>query len=400
VKNALCFILIFFIFLSSRWLEAVNLVDVYKQGEIILAEDPDFGKNVDWESLFYDIGKELTIGPDGIIYVTNAQQDNIFKFSKEGQFLLQFGQKGQGPLDFYGPGRPSILDNKYLVVTEHPENRKITLVDLAHIDTEHVKVLKTNYNPWMALALKDNKIAYAARKNEYITKWDLRRILHVIIKDVITGKEKKVASYEYRYYCRSFTVTVFFNTFLNYFGNVYIARTKDGNLITGSSDHPYIEIFSPEGKKIKSFDLGYQPLPLTDKRKKELMDRWGDSFRSNTPEGRRRAADFKNTMKGSRILGDHLTYYDYLMTDSEGNILVFPSSHCWQNCEIRFRVYSPEGRYICTTRLNTGKFKFENKYPFERILFTTEGIFGLFELKDSEDISLRLVRVKLKSKHG
>jgi hypothetical protein len=138
-----------------------------------------------------------------------------------------------------------------------------------------------------------------------------------------------------------------------------------------------------------SFNLEYQPIRITDDLKDTLMERLSKGLEGPN------AADFRNALKGSTVFGDHLPYYIYMTVDSSGNILVFPNTGCRENCENNFRVYSPEGRYLCSTKIDNGKFKFQLYYENKNILFTESGIYGLFELKDTEDISLRLVRVKL-----
>jgi len=388
------FTLLFLCFLGLG-LDAVNLIDVYKKGVIKLVEDPDFGKGVDWIELFYDLSKELTIAPDGRIFVTNVHQNNVFIFNKEGRYIKAFGQGGQGPLDFIFPGEPSILDNRYLMVKDYSLNQKITLVDLENIDTKHVKVLKTKHVPENIAALKDNKIAYITRKFEQVSKWDQKRIMDVYIKDIISGKETLVASYDFLFKCRRRSIIVLVSSFQNYFWRVYIARSKEGNLIIGASDRPTIDILSPEGKKISSFNLNYKPAPFPKERREELMEKFGKGLQIKTKDGYKTDMDFKNAMSGSEIFGKSFPYYNGIMVDSSGNILFSQVSDCIKDCGARFKVYSPEGKYICDTKIDPGKFVYHYIYNFFNILFTEDGIYGLFDLKGAEDIMLRLVRVKL-----
>ncbi len=390
------FLFIFLIVVFFLDIFPVNLIDVYKKGVIRLVDDPSFGKGTDWIELFYDQSKELAIAPDGRIFVTNARQNNIFIFNKEGRYIKTFGQYGLGPLDFWAPGKPSILDNKYLVVQDFSETQKITLVDLQNIDTKHVKVLRTVHSfDSVVVPLKGNKLAYIYKRYEQISKWDQKRILDVIIKDVLSGKEKTVASYDYLYRCRSGAVRTFIDSYENLFWRVYISTSKEGNLIVGASDRPNIDTFSPEGKKISSFNLNYKPLPLTEDRRDEIMKKMGNSLRKRTPEGYKVYSDFKNAMSASELFGDYFPYFNGIRVDSAGNILVFQVSDCIKDCGARFKVYSPEGKYICETKIDPGKFVFNFKYFMRNILFTEDGIYGLFDLKGAEDIMLRLVRVKL-----
>ncbi|MGE5344144.1 MAG: hypothetical protein ACM3SY_21975 [Candidatus Omnitrophota bacterium] len=387
-------IAIFSVFLFSIGLKSTTLVDTYKQGDILIQTDPEFGKGVEWKNYLYDIAKEMEIGPDGSIYITNIRQNNISKFSSDGQFIKKFGQGSQGQLNSYGPGGLSILDNKYLVVSNYPDH--IRLVDIENTDTQPAKVLKTEHNVWGCTALKNNKIAYICRRFINLSNGDKKRVTDVIIKDTLTGKENHVARYELNYRCRSRQAEMFVDDLPHLFWNVFIERTKDGNLIIGASDRSNIDIFSPEGEKINSFTLDYQPINVTHELHDEIMEKLTHSMKSTTPEGKKRVAEFEKAMSGAELLSDHLPYYTYLRVDSEGNILVFQNQNCIRNCETLFRVYSPEGQYICSTKFNMGQFKYDLFIRLKQIVFTGNGIFGLFNLKDTENGNLQLVKTKLR----
>ncbi|MGE5341897.1 MAG: hypothetical protein ACM3SY_10515 [Candidatus Omnitrophota bacterium] len=80
-----------------------KLIDYYKKGVIKLEPDPNFGKNNDWISLFYDPNKNISIAPNGNIFVSNRLQHNIYKFSNTGELIKKMGQIGQGPTDLLFP---------------------------------------------------------------------------------------------------------------------------------------------------------------------------------------------------------------------------------------------------------------------------------------------------------
>jgi len=388
-------LLVFFTLLFTIGGKAVTLVGMYKRGEITLVEDPSFGKNTDWETLLYNYGKEFTIGPDGSIYVAHGQQHFISKFNMNGNFVRNFMQAGQGPLDCFLPHDLSILDDKYLVVVDFVEYRKITLVDLDHIDTKHVIVLKTNQIPWKVIALKGNKIAYLSRKFKTISKWEQKRIHQVILKNTVTGNEAVVATYEYNYKSRSTGAIYYIVHDRVWFWDVYIARSNDGNLIVGASDRPTLDIISTEGKKIKTINLNLPVIKMTNE-DKSVIDKIANSRRIKTSSGYTMDSEFKNIILASSFFGDHFPYYKAIATDSIGNILVFPNDQCRKDCDFKFQVYSPEGKYICTTKINPGKFKLEfTRFGLYTIAFTDKGIFGIWDLKDAEDIYLRIVKVKI-----
>jgi hypothetical protein len=383
-------------FTMVRPVFAANLLDVYKRGEIVLKADPEFGKNVDWEEWFYHKGFELAVIPGGSIYVINRGKNNIIEFNKDGQIVREFGQRGQGPLDFIRIQSPSILDNKYLVVGEHPMNRKITLVDMTLPDTRHVKILKTKrFRISHVTALKNNKVAYISEDLVDVSKNEHRHKYSVIIKDAITKKEITVATYNFSYFCRNDLVMIFILTIKNLFHRVHIAKTGEGNLMVGSSEVSDIDIFSPDGKKIRTFDLKYEPIIVTEKYKRDFQQKLAKSLGTNRKDSRMQNNSLKSAIIDGKLFGRHLPYYRKIIIDADGNFLVFPNSQCKKECEISFRVYSQDGTYICTTKLNTGEFQFDvDDRPLRNIVFLKEAIYGVFNKKNSEDIFMRLVKIK------
>ncbi len=377
-----------------------DLNNFYKKDTIKLIPALDFGKNTNWETLFYDTNKELAAAPDGTIFVSNSRQHNTFKFSKNGDFLGKFSQKGEGPGDTYQPGDLSILDGKYLVVGERATTRRISLFDLSG---KYFKILKTNHSTFSPIALKDNKIAYLAYKYPGIGKKssliELIKQTKVIIKNVASGEEKVIDSINIA--DKSWIKLEKVNGAIrleNYIGNVMISKTKNGNLLVGASNSPVIKIYSLNGKLMRAFRLKMAPVPVTgDYISKFKAHKIGYLSAAAGEEGRgdRWMAKVLKKFPFKNLFQEHLPYYRKILVDSLGNILVFKWTDCIGDCDKIFQVYSPEGKYICETKIDEGIFNFEISHLRDNIIFTDKGIFGLFQLKDSKDVSLRLVKVNI-----
>jgi len=353
----------------------------YNKGVLKLNPDPEFGKNTDWESLFYDTKKKMVIAPDGSFFVSNTNQHTIMKFDSKGNRTKTFMQKGAGPSDGYYPGDLSILDGKYLVIGEYAETRRISIFDL---NGNFVKVVKVSTPPFVSLGLKNNKIAILTKKlldkdrNENI----------VIIKDITTGEEKKIASFFTNR--RIINVGPMIYSPGNFEGSVYLEKTNEGNLVVGFSSSNQISIYTPDGKIIRSIDLGFKPVAVTgdmidEYKKYRVQSLKNDRFDSETIK-RIEKASFES------IMPDNLPYYC--------NLIVLPDNTLWvvefANMEIaannRVRVYSLDGREIGKMVIDFGVYK-TNIYS--SISFFKGSLYGLFEKKDSEDIDLRIVKVNL-----
>jgi hypothetical protein len=374
-----------------------DLQNYYKKGAVTLKEATDFGKNNDWESLFHDRYREIVIAPDGSIFVVNNRQHNIYKFDKNGNFIKKFGQKGEGPGDLYDPGDITILDNKYLVVGEYASRRRVTIWDFGG---NCKKVVRTSKFPFQTTSLKGNKVAYktavqhAEKRNGYQTK------NQVIIKDIETGVEKTIQ--EITLLDRSEIIVGEYMSIRigNFFGEVFLAKTIDGNLAVGISNQPRIRIFSPSGEIILSFDLKINPIPVDRTYLKKFGEHLLLELNSKDEAKMNRTHKYwhdlrKKTFKTfdfSTIFDKHLPLYYEILVDGDGNFLVFKYSDCLKDCKTIFQVYSPKGEFICETELDKGSYDFDIDRRFKNICFTREGIFGLFMNKGDEEEVLRLIK--------
>ncbi|HLP45582.1 MAG TPA: 6-bladed beta-propeller [Candidatus Kapabacteria bacterium] len=383
----------FFIFMSLLFISTclnARLIDLYKKGVLKLEADPSFGKSTPWESLFYDNLHELTVGPGGEIFVSNIRHDTIFKFNSSGELVKTFGAPGQGPGDLTSPGDISILDGKYLVIHESLLLRRISLFDLAG---KCVKVLKTQSNVAGAISLKDNKIACFQYQHSKDIKNQQAKTVYVIIKDVNTGAENTIASaklIDKNRIIMNKWESVYVDE--NFGGDLIIKSTKEGNLAVGVSNTPDINIYSFDGRLVRSFKLNIPPLPVTAQYMK--------AYRANILEKLKTAKLPEHYEKAlinapiESLFEKNLPYYRDFEVDAEGNFLFFKWTGCIGRCNEILMVYSPEGKYICDTIIEEGNFGLEVLQGKTKIVFTDKGIFGLFEVEGEEDNYLQLVKVK------
>jgi hypothetical protein len=372
-----------------------SLIDFYKKGTIKMTPSPGFGEGTDWESLFYDTGKQIAVASDGTIFVSNSFQHNIFMFNPDGRFIRKCGQKGSGPGDTYYPGVLTILDNKYLSVGEYASSRRISLFDFSG---KCFKVLKTGHSVFSPIALKDNKVAYLSFKYGSDTKASQEFQIRAIIKDVNTGAESIVYSAALQDKSTILLDGAISIKLDSKTGDMIIARTKQGDLLIGVSNTPDIKIFSPYGKPVYSFRLSMARIPVTgdyiEKYKNNLVNRMEQGDASSKPAPKWMVKKVKKSSFENQF-DEYLPYYREILVDEEGNILVFKWTDCIGDCQDVFQVYSPEGKYICETRIDKGNFDFSIDNKNKSIVFTGKGIFGLFQLKNNEDVSLRIVKVKI-----
>jgi hypothetical protein len=380
----------------GNWLWC-DLQDHYKKGELVLKGIEGFGEGNDWEELFYDPYKDMAAAPDGSIFVVNSRTHNVFKFDKNGKFLKAFGRRGNGPGEHVNPDDPSILDNKYLVVGEYAANRRFTLWDL---NGNYKNVVRTKTSIFYLTALRGNRVAYYTFDQHVQKTNGYQSTVAIIIKDITSGEEKIIKKITFP--DRSSVKTKMGGSFgmRNFFGEVYLVQTIDGNLAVGFSNQPQIDIFSPTGEMIHSFDLKITPIPAGKTYIKEFKDNfWAElngkdetTMNSNTKFVHELQKKTFRNFDFSTLFAKYLPLYKEILVDSEGNFLVFTFTPCQENCNPIFQVYSKEGKFICETKLNRGKYELEIDRRFKKICFTSEGIFGLFMNRGDEDEIFRLIK--------
>lgn len=180
-------------------------------------------------------------------------------------------------------------------------------------------------------------------------------------------------------------------------GEIYLAATLDGDLLVGNSLLTTLEVFSPQGTRLSRIDLGLKPIPVdkgTIKRYKAHA--LGELKRdSRYAQGQMREM-LKRLEDASfdHLFADHLPLYRELLVDAEGNILVFRRTECLGDCPILIRVYSPQGRFVCETEIEEGRFGLAVDPRRKSMVFGRDGLIAMVEVKDGEEYELRVIRVR------
>lgn len=364
----------------------------YKKGVIKLEADPQFGPYENWDLHFRDQRQDLFVAPDGTIFVASVLDHCVRMFDKNGKFIKKFGQKGQGPGDLTNPGALSVLDENILVVGEYATLLRISLFKL---DGTFIKIIKTKNSCFRPMALSKGKIAYLAMhygpyKENY---QDIKK--EIIILDINSGEEKVVDRFDhvFKYRVNSRGAMVSDDAFPE---EVFFDQTKSGNLVTGSTDRSFLNVFSPSGEKIRSISLKTD-LP---KVSKDYIERLREEkIRSyDNKKGESYYEGLINSFKKSNFFlepGQDFPYMKEILVDSEGHILVFKVTDCVGKCQEVFQVYSEEGDYLCETLIDNGSFELTIDLRFKNIVFTSDSIVGLFSPLDSEGMSFQLVKIPI-----
>jgi len=382
-KSALIIIILGII---CKGLLSNSLLDVYKKGIIELKPVREFGNNTDWRDPgFYKISS-IAVSKKGDIFAVISNQHKICKFDSQGRLLTKFSQKGQGPGDTFYPGPLSILDDKYLLVSEYSTNRRISLFKL---DGKFYKLIRTNYSVNNCIGLKNNKIGIMS-----ISYLNDQEKISIFIRDIETNAEKCLITVEEKMKkikTQKLTVRSPFQR------KCCISKAKAGNLLIGFNDSKIISIYSPHGDKINSFELKMNHTPATGKNISKLKE----EFIRNVHGEKKIKPLLRQAYRSfDKLFNKNLSLYSFLITDEDGNVLVFYYNNYSKLKRPGFQVYSPEGDYICDCILDFNScIKELMDFRFSRrIAFSNKGLFGVFGFHGEDDSYFKIVKINFKKK--
>jgi sugar lactone lactonase YvrE len=172
---------------------------------------------------------DFALDQDGNVYVTDAGNHHIQKFSPEGEFIASYGRKGQGPGEFQMMGGISVDAQGRMYVTDRSTNR-IKVLSPQGDELKNLPVLKITGE--VALLSTGTLIV---SKGLFFSQTSIQGLVHLLGEDgnilAGAGRQKLYEDWDcYRYFNRtSFAVDTEDNIYL-----AYATRNK-------------IEVYSPEG---------------------------------------------------------------------------------------------------------------------------------------------------------
>jgi hypothetical protein len=375
-----------------------SLVSAYKGGKVVLAPDPGFGRGVDWASLALNFANDMTVAPDGSIFVANNREHAILKFGADGRFIKKFGRKGQGPGDFEFPCNLDILDGRTLIVGEYAQNRKVSFIDL---DGGLIKVLRTDAPSFNIAALRGQAFAFQAwsfgpEGAQTTGGIDRHR---VFIKHAGTGREVPVMEAAIPYH--GFRGGLRLDGAVC--GTILIAGTRDGDLLVCDTRKAEVQVFDPSGARLRKIALELKPFPLTRDRLRRYKAKMIQDLRDGPATSVPGFPDMIRDIEGaswSSFVDGHFPLCTDMAVDAAGNLLVFKTTDVLGGPPIMVQAYSPEGRFLAEFELDPGPFKVEIDHRFRNLCFTEGGIIGMFPRRGDPDEIIVLLKAALPVKIG
>jgi hypothetical protein len=380
MKKALAFLGIAFL---AGPLFSADLLTAYKKGEIKLVPDAEFGVKTPWDMMFKAVtDKKMAFLRDGGFFKPAYADGKIYRFDANGTKIAEFGGRlGQGPGDLNGPSFLVVLHGTSLVVYE-TGNRRFSQFDL---DGRFIKVAKIE-NPEISMAapitalvaLDGEKVALVV-EDKTSTFWTRR--MRVLIRNMTTGAETDIASFT-----DEKPKSPIFIKNESFDGAVYLARAGSGRLLVAYSKSPEIAFYTLEGKKISSFEIETERVPITFDHLEFVM--------KPDPKDVKAVEGYQKVIVANRdkiLLPEFHPYYLGLGIDPDGRIILAANNLAKKTRDISWRVYSAEGRFLAAVKLNPGHY--ELVHPYE-VTIRGDSLYTLLARPDADGTQF-LARVKI-----
>ncbi len=404
------------LFLNVMHVNSQDLINIYKKGNVKLEEVSGYGSKNNWTTLFSDYNivqygsetgkhKRIIVAPDGSVFMSHRSRHEIWKFDKNGNFLLKFGKKGTAADQFpYIPDAGGILDGKYFFTSDC--QGRLKFFDL---NGKFIKMIRLDYMPLEIIPLKNSKLAIVG----YTSGKDI-----LVIKDFNTGKEKFILNETENKDDGSIKINMpkggmmlfalpLTHSSLNRFR---IAIAKNGNLLVASPKTGIVTEYSTEGIKLSEFNLDITPLKVSD----EDINSYYETALKNIAKFEEQLkknknfteADINNILtqyknqinnfKDRKYYPVHLPFFSSIVIDSEGNLIVFEFTE--EDVANNFRAYTfdAKGKYLCSSSFHTDNYEL-NFEPYS-FAFNQGNIYALAFKNNCKDYCLRLVKFKMLQK--
>jgi hypothetical protein len=344
---------------------AFNLIagDIYQKGTIKLIPDDAFAQGIDWSKLFIanlptlphpnmTVRGYLALAPDNTIYVVennNYNAGTVFKFAADGTLLsTKADTSGKANNSVWAKHLelPAVNDKNELWISEY------TRLNRCDRQGNVLAVTKIDHPITNLLFLKGEALLLSG----YIITSRGDTIHTVSLFNTQTAKETVFTSFN----TKDFSIVLkledgrggLLGIGLSHSdaGKPFIVGTPEGNLVVGYSESPEIQLFSPEGRKISSFTLPFQRPTLNAEQKAQGMQRISQSLDLLNADKKVSSDEIERAREKLKEYPTALPYYSNLLTDDQGNILVFLTDLV-NSANMQFMAFSQSGKVLGSCRL-------------------------------------------------
>jgi hypothetical protein len=308
--------------------------------KIVAELDRIIGESDDLEKSFSQLGG-FVVDDEGIIYALDFKEQKIKVFDAEGQFIRSFGEKGQGPGELQMPSDLHLAPGDELAVNDALARKMVYFTKQGRYKRE------VSYATRLALVslLMDPFGDFVGRE----MKLEGQEMFFEIVK--LDSSMKSLFSLDKMGFPIPLPGS---GTKINLMDMISIYQfDSSGNLYYGRNRNYEINVYTPEGKLVKSIRKDFQPQKITEEDKKEILNRL-DNVPNMGPVNLRDMFEFPKTFPPFQLF----------TIDENGRIIVRTWEKGNEKDEFIHDVFDPEGRFIAQfpTKVNFTIWKNGNGY--------------------------------------
>jgi hypothetical protein len=453
MKRTGLFILILTI--TSGMVFSQKLLDIYKNGPVKLVPETSYGSKNNWTTLFnlyYDTikkdvarrwnDKKIIIAPDGSVFMNHMNRHEIWKFGPDGTFLKKFGTKGGKANQFpMLPTVQGVVDGKYVFTDDVNARLKFFDMDGNYFKSITLKYMTRKFQPTTnGDILLTGWVLWRTQKPGLNTPGYNNRTI-VVRLNLYSGEEKIIYS-AFENEMTRLKDSIYDNSTVGLIGGKYlpgymtlkrpeIVLLTDGRFMILDQAFGKVDIYDKTGKRSGGFQLDITPLKITEQDALEnyesvrqtllksikLAEAMPDTSVKKVSKGERgtkpgtlisaypnkyeiinRAQDALTKiekLKDVNYYFPHLPYFSNIISDDEGNLLVFEYTNRDEKSGNIFNViaYDNNGRKLARTSFICEDY--DLSFSESTFVISKGYVYAVAKLKNTTGMPLRLVKFKI-----
>ena len=299
----------------------------------------------------------IDLDKDGNLYLLDLKLKKIVVLGFKGEFIREFGKKGQGPGELRIPTNINVNTRGEIVVTD-VGNRKFSIFQK---DGKLIKEIRFNVRAVEGIILDNGNFLFKTNIFPDSRSEGIKLALHLY--NPKFEKIKELNEIE--------TINIFASKIIGLYNNLSLGISRD-KIIVGNPVNGYdILVFDFNGKLLKKIAEKYDPVPTSEEYKNVYSEQIGKS---------------NSMIKNKLVFPEVLPPFHNLLTDEEGRIFVFTYEKDKNSSAYMVDVFSREGKLF--SRI---PFKFP---PFARHIKRIRNN-RLYYIYEQENGSQKIIRYKL-----
>jgi len=304
---------------------------------VMLKEDPE---NLD-SFLFRPSG--FWIDEDDHVFVADSGNNRIAVFDPEGNYLRQFGRKGDGPGEFRTLRIQSLKGGEISIWDYMRRRMTLYRTDGTYLET----VTPLQVRSIRGLQRDENAnlyylFSFSSEQDGYQINGDGIRVCSAAgdtLCEVRTPGTKE-----------AFTIqadNISGAAVLPFSGETEALLLNSGEILISTGMEPRIALYDLSGEIVRDIRIDLEVQPITDTEKREIQSQMRQDAEENEDE---RMREFDRAMAESVKFPDHKAFWARILEDSDGYLWLSRPTNPWDRSEEGFyRVLSPDGEYLGET---------------------------------------------------